>query len=415
MSQAMNAFDPPEAVRPLDRRRWLQLAGLSGLAALLPTGCQRPVPGPSAETGLAEELIRFPGKVPMRAINSRPPCLETPWRYFREDLTPNDAFYVRWHLQLVPTAVDLRTYRLRVSGEVERPLELSLDDLRRRESVSIVAVNQCSGNSRSLSTPQVPGAQWQNGAMGNARWTGVPLHALLREAGVKDGAVDVRFQGLDRAGIPSVPDFLKSLSIDMARRPEVLLAYEMNGQPLPALNGFPLRLVVPGWFATYWVKALSDIAVLTKPYDGYWMSKAYRLPATPDAVEDPQHLAEKTVPIQRMYVRSFFTTPDAGASVRAGQPCALDGIAFDGGDGIQKVEVSVDSGSTWQAAELGPDLGRFSFRRWRMTWQPAGTGRHILSVRATSNSGQTQPVTARWNRGGFQRNGIETLEVSAAG
>ena len=399
----------------LDRRRWLQLAGLSGLAALLPAGCQRSAPAPDADAGAGLELLRFPGKVPMRAINSRPPCLETPWRFFREDLTPNDAFYVRWHLQLVPTNVDLATYRLRVGGEVERPLELSLDDLRQREPTSVVAVNQCSGNSRGLQNPAVPGAQWQNGGMGNARWTGVPLHALLREAGVKNDAVDVTFQGLDRAGIPSVPDFVKSLSIDAAQRPDILLAYEMNGQPLPALNGYPLRLVVPGWYATYWVKALSDITVLPKVYDGYWMTKSYRLPATPDFMEDPQRLAEKTVPIQRFNVRSFFTTPDAGATVHVGQPVALDGIAFDGGDGIQKVEVSTDGGSAWQPTELGPDLGRYSFRRWRLNWLPPTAGLHTLKVRAVTTTGQTQPAVAGWNRGGFMRNVIETLNVTAVG
>src|SRR5262249_39595013 len=163
-----------------------------------------------------------------------------------------------WHLQYVPTTIDLGTWRLKVGGHVGRPLELSMDDLRRLPAASVVAVNQCSGNSRGLFEPHMPGAQWGNGAIGNARWTGVPLSELLDRAGVKAGAVDVTFAGLDRGGFSTVPDFVKSLEIRRARAPEILVAYEMNGQPLPLLNGFPARLIVPGWYGTYWVKALSD-------------------------------------------------------------------------------------------------------------------------------------------------------------
>ena len=411
----MNPVFPMDQRKPLDRRRWLQLAGLSGLAGLLPGGCGRSSPDSSGSLLPPEELLRFPGKVPMRAINNRPPCLETPWHYYQEDLTPNEAFYVRWHLQMLPTHVDLRSWRLRVAGAVERPLELSMDDLRRREPASLVAVNQCSGNSRGLVTPHLPGAQWGNGAMGNARWTGVPLRALLRDAGLQAEAVEVSFEGLDRAGLPSVPDFVKSLPIDVARLPEILLAYEMNAQPLPVLNGFPLRLVVPGWYATYWVKSLTDVTVLAKPWDGYWMSKAYRIPTTVNAVEEPDHLAAKTVPIHRMNVRSFFTSPDPDAVLPAGRPSVLEGIAFDGGAGIRQVQVSTDDGTTWQDAELGTDLGRYSFRRWRLAGSLPGPGRYTLRVKATSNSGEMQPAQAGWNRGGFMRNVIEKISITVVG
>jgi len=399
----------------MDRRRWLQLAGASGLAALLPSGCRRAAPTSSGGADLTGELMRFPGKVPMRAINGRPPCLETPWRYYKQDITPNEAFYVRWHLQLVPTAVDLNTWRLKVGGEVEKPLELSMDTLRGLEPTSMVAVNQCSGNSRGLSDPRVPGAQWHNGAMGNARWTGVPLRSLLQQAGLKAEAKEVTFAGLDRAGVATVPEFVKSLSLDMARSADVLVAYEMNDQPLPLLNGFPVRLVVPGWYATYWVKSLTDIKVLGRPFDGFWMAKSYRLPATPDFCEVPGHLAEKTVPIGRMNVRSFFTTPDAGAPLSLGKSTKVDGIAFDGGDGIQEVQVSTDGGTTWQPAELGPDLGQYSFRRWTLAWTPTQAGPQTLHVKATNKSGQTQPAKAGWNRSGFMRNVIETINVTVVG
>jgi hypothetical protein len=216
---------------------------------------------------------------------------------------------------------------------------------------------------------------------------------------------------MDRGGPPSVPDFVKSLRMEEARRAEVVLAYEMNGEPLPLLNGFPLRLVVPGWYATYWVKALESITVLTKPFDGFWMAKAYRIPTTPNAVEKPDALGKETVPINRMNVRSFFTFPAPKSELKRGQVCELEGIAFDGGSGIRRVEVSTDSGNSWQAAELGKDLGPFSFRRWRSSWQPESPGEHRLLVRATSNSGETQPAEEGWNRAGYMRNVIEGIDV----
>jgi len=394
----------------LDRRAWLRRVGAAGLAGLLPAGCARRPQGAPPD---AATLIRFPQKVALRALNDRAPLLETPWQYFRHDLTPNEAFYVRWHLEAIPTRVDLRAWRLRVGGHVERPLELSMDDLRRMEAVSLVAVNQCSGNSRSLFEPRVPGAQWRNGAMGNARWTGVRLRDLLRRAGLRAGAVQVSFDGLDEGPLPSVPDFVKALDVDHARQPEVLVAYEMNAAPLPMLNGFPARLVVPGWYATYWVKALTHITVLDDPFTGFWMTAHYRIPATPGANESPEAPAQQTVPINRLNVRSFFVRPDPRALVPAGQACALEGIAFDGGHGIRQVEVSADGGGSWSAARLGEDLGRFSFRRWHAEWTPSARGEYRLQVRAVNHAGEGQPTQANWNRGGFMRNVIEEIRVTA--
>lgn len=390
------------------RREWMLGAG----AALMPTGCSRGRTMSTAPEGDGDAVSRFPGKVAMRLINDRPPCLETPWRYFQSDLTPNEAFYVRWHLQAFPMAVDLRTWRLRVDGAVDRPLELSMDDLRRLGEDEVVAVNQCSGNSRGLFGPRVPGAQWRHGAMGNARWAGVGLARLLRTAGVRRDAVEVTFDGLDEGPLASVPDFVKSLAIDHALQPEVTVAYSMNGRPLPALNGFPARLVVPGWYATYWVKCLHRITVLPHRFDGYWMAKAYHIPATPNGVEDPRAKSTgPTVPISRMNVRSLVTSPEPGATLAAGRPVEVAGIAFDGGSGIRGVEVSTDGGSTWAAAALGEDLGRYSFRRWRHRWTPTSPGEHRLRCRATAGDGQVQPDVAGWNRGGYMRNVVEELIV----
>jgi len=219
------------------RRQWL-LATASAGTSLLYIGCGS---GPESRPPVAQDDVfaRFPGKVAMRLVNDRPPCLETPWRYFKHDLTPNEAFYVRSHLQTVPAAIDLKAWRLRIDGAVDRPLEFSMDDLRRLGSDEVVAVNQCSGNSRSLFGPRVPGAQWRNGAMGNARWSGVGLAKVLRAVGVRKDAVQVTFDGLDEGPLASVPDFVKALDIDHALQPEVTVAYSMNGEPLPPLQRLP--------------------------------------------------------------------------------------------------------------------------------------------------------------------------------
>jgi DMSO/TMAO reductase YedYZ molybdopterin-dependent catalytic subunit len=390
-----------------DRRQFLRLAAAGAVA--LPVGCGRKAEGPAVSP--PDAPMRFPGKVPMRVVNDRAPCLESPWSAFRTDITPNDEFFVRWHLQLIPTMIDTRTWRLKVGGHVDNPVELSLDDLKRMDRASVIAVNQCSGNSRGLFEPPVPGGQWRNGAMGNADWTGVRLKDVLDKAGIKAGAVEVTFTGLDKGGLPTIPDFTKALKVDNARDPELILAYEMNREPLPMLNGFPLRLIKPGWYATYWVKALSEINVVTKPFEGFWMKPGYRIPPTKNGVESPTDLAKTTIPINRLNVRSFFTTPDEGARVPAGRPVELDGIAFDGGSGIKRVDVSADDGKSWVETTLGKDLGRYSFRRWRLAWTPPAAGNYRLLVRATANDGEVQPAMAGWNRSGYMRNVIEGLDL----
>lgn len=282
----------------MNRRSFFQFLGATGAAAFV-ASCNRGTALLDIPS-LADDLVRFPGKAEMILLTDRPPQLETPLHYLRQDLTPNEAFFVRWHLEAIPTSVDVRTFRLNVSGHVRKALLLSLDDLRSQfEPVSIIAVNQCSGNSRSFFEPRVPGGQWKNGAAGNARWTGVSVKSLLDRAQVKAGAVDVSFNGLDAAPLPSVADFVKALSIDHARDGEVMVAFAMNDQPLPMLNGFPLRLVVPGWYGTYWVKALSDITVLPQAFSNFWTDKAYRIPNAPNGTEDPKNLAKDTVPINR--------------------------------------------------------------------------------------------------------------------
>ncbi len=360
-------------------------------------------------------LVRYPEKAPLILLTSRPPQLETPIDYFDRAITPNEAFYVRYHVFPIPTSIDLATWRLKVGGLVERPLELSMEDLTRSfRETHVVAVNQCSGNSRGYFAPRVFGGQWGNGAMGNAEWAGVSLRDILNTAGIKRGALQVTFDGLDAPAAPSVPDFVKAL--DVARivdDPDILVAYRMNGKSLPMLNGFPARLVVPGWYATYWVKHLTEITVIDHPFDGFWMAKAYRIPDTPCGCVEPGAQPARTVPVSRMNVRSVIASPRMGEQVSLNRALELRGVAFDGGEGIREVLVSADGGTSWRAARLGPDPGRYSFREWSFAWTPSRPGTHRLVVRAVNAIGESQPSDALWNPSGYLRNVVEHVDVVA--
>src|SRR5260370_26229742 len=253
----------------MNPRRFLRLIGATSVTALT-ASCNR-IKSVVGTPSSPSNLVRFPEKTEMILLPDRPPQLEPPIHYFRQDLTPNEAFFVRWHLEGIPTSVDLRTFRLNVSGHIRQPLQLSVDELRSQfEPISIIAVNQCSGNSRSFFEPRVPGGQWKHGAVGNAKWTGVPVKSILDRAQLKSGVVDVSFNGLDAPPLLSVSDFVKALSIDHARDGEVMIAYTMNDHSLPMVNGFPLRLFVPGWSGTYWTKAIRDTTALPQAFCRFW-------------------------------------------------------------------------------------------------------------------------------------------------
>src|SRR5205807_68735 len=360
-------------------------------------------------------LVRYPEKTDLILLTSRPPQLETPMKYFDRAITPNEAFFVRYHVFPIPLEVDLATWRLRVTGRVDRSLELSLDDLKTKfPRAAVTAVNQCSGNSRGRFSPRVLGGEWGDGAMGNAEWVGARLRDLLAAAGVRQGAVQATFEGLDKPAFPSVPHFVKSLDLRrIMEDPDVIVAYQMNGRELPMLNGFPARLVVPGWYATYWVKNLSEIAVVDHVFEKFWMKPAYRIPDTPCGCVEPGTAPKSTVPIHRMTVRSFIVVPPSGARVAAGRPVTLKGIAFDGGYGVREVQVSDDGGATWRRAQLGPDLGRCSFREWSAVWTPPGAGDYTLMVRALNAIGESQGSEPLWNPAGYLRNVVEHCGVHA--
>ncbi|OYY42716.1 MAG: hypothetical protein B7Y08_12505 [Rhodospirillales bacterium 24-66-33] len=357
----------------------------------------------------------FPQKGPMILQRTRPPLLETPFEVFdRGVFTHNDSFYVRWHWAVIPTEIDVGTFRLSVRGHVDKELSLTLkeivDGLPR---VELAAVNQCSGNSRGFTEPRVPGAQWANGAMGNAKWMGVRLKDVLDRAGVKAGATAVRFAGLDDPVVPEAPKFMKSLALDHASDGEVMIAYAMNGEQLPLLNGFPLRLVVPGWYSTYWVKMLARIEVLAAPDENFWTRNAYLIPDTPGADMKPGQTGLTMVPITRMVPRSFVTNLKDGATLKAGTKTLVRGIAFGGDTGVKSVELSVDGGKSWLPTVLGRDEGKYSFRQWQAEVTPSA-GDVALMVRCTNDGGLVQPMANNWNPSGFMHNGIETVHLKAA-
>jgi len=248
--------------------------------------------------------------------------------------------------------------------------------------------------------------------MGNARWKGVPLKAVLDKAGVRAGSIQVSFNGLDRPVIPETPAYMKALDIDHARDGEVMIAYAMNGEDLPWLNGFPVRLVVPGFYGTYWVKHLNEITVFDKVLNSIWMNTAYRIPANACACTEPGKTPLATVPINRLNVRSFITNVLDGAKVKAKTDIPLRGIAFDGGYGITDVAISPDGGHSWQAATLGENLGKYSFHEWRAVVK-LPKGNHVPMVRATNRIGQSQPMEALWNPAGYMRNVVERTRIIA--
>jgi DMSO/TMAO reductase YedYZ molybdopterin-dependent catalytic subunit len=376
-------------------------------------------PGANPYWNSVGPYVTEPQKAPLILLTDRPVQLETPRHFFRTAFTPNEAFFVRWHLPEIPNSVDLSEWKLKIEGNVEEPLAFGFGELVQKfKPVSVAAVNQCSGNTRSRFQPRVAGGQWGNGAMGNAMWTGVRLGDLLDAAGVKSGSLQLQFQGLETGAGPKglgSSRFLKSLDLSNPVLDECIVAYQMNGEPLPMLNGFPVRLVVPGYFSTYWMKCLTWIRVLDKPDDNFWMKTAYRIPDTPRGNTTPQEIKAgtvKTIPIERMPVRSFLVSPDGASKIPAGMNVTLCGIAFSGHGRIEKVELSVDGGNTWSVATLGEDFGAYSFRTWESPWAPKSPGRYTVAVRATDAKGNVQPYEPVWNPSGYLWNRIERQEFT---
>lgn len=353
---------------------------------------------------------QFPGKGEMIVQRIRPPLLETPMEVFAKGtITPNDRMFVRWNWPM-PTEVKAAEHRVAVGGAVKQAVSLTLEQIAAAgETVATVAVNQCAGNGRGLSEPRVTGTQWGNGAMGCAKWTGVRLRDVLALAGLTGTAKRVRFAGLDVPLTDSAPQFIKSVPLDVAMRDDVLVAWAMNDEPLPILHGFPLRIVVPGWFSTYWVKMLSTIEVLTGEDESHYVAETYRWPTVPVKPGDKDF---PTVPITAMPPRSFITSHATGAEVAKGKPLVLEGVAFGGDAALAKVDLV---GKGWSIpCELGPDEhGPYAFRRWSVTLPQVSGDLDAVGTRATNVNGIAQPEALVWNPSGYARNVIERITLRA--
>lgn len=367
----------------------------------------------SARAVAREMVAALPGKTALHRLTHRPPNYETPIQFFRQTLTPNEAFFVRYHHAVIPS-VSAEDYRLDIGGPaVERPIILSLQELRREfPVVEVVAVCQCSGNRRGLFEPPVAGLQWGHGAMGNARWRGVRLADVLARAGLKTSALEIAFDAADAAPLEGTPDFIKSLPVSKALHPDTLLAFEMNGEPLPELNGFPLRLVVPGWTATYWIKHVNKITALEVAEKNFWMSTAYRMPRStfPLVSRFSSQESGERAPVTEIAVNSLITSMESDGSLIAGRS-ELRGIAWDSGIGIDRVEVSFDSGATWRRCELGENLGPYSFIPWRAEWPALPPGRYEVWARAANRAGQVQVEKPIPNPSGYQHNAFHRVPV----
>ena len=356
-----------------------------------------------------KEILRFvnlPEKHRMLELSIRPPNYEAPVDVFTEPVTPNDRFFVRYHLDSVPSVDDVDAWTLNIGGDaVTRPTHLKMTDLLDMPSVEVLSICQCAGNRRGLLQPHVAGLQWGDGAMGAALWRGPPLAQVLQRCGLQGNAVEVWAKGADSPTHPGVPPYQKSIPADKALDPDTIVAILMNGAPLPLLNGYPARLVVPGWVGTYWMKHVTHIEASTKPLANFWMSGAYRVPngLFPTAHPFPSQATKDSSPVTDLLVNSLIADPLEGHEAdRSG--FTIRGIAWDRGSGINRVEVSLDGGHSWRDCLLDRPLGPYAYRQFSLQTGLLKPGLYRLMSRATSLSGETQASGLKRNAGGYNNN-----------
>jgi sulfane dehydrogenase subunit SoxC len=332
-----------------------------------------------------------------------------PLEILREPITPAGLHYLLIHFDI--PAVDADSYRLTIDGLVERPVSLSLADLRARPAQTLAVTLECAGNGRALLEPRWESQPWLTEAVGTAEWTGTPLRPLLEEAGMSPSALEVVFTGLDRGVQGDVEhDYARSLALEDALRDEVLVAYAMNGVPLPPQHGYPVRLIVPGWYGMTHVKWLRSITVVDSPFLGWQQDYAYKLRQSEDDGD--------AAPVTRMLPRSLMVPPGMPVffgrqRVLAAGPCELAGRAWSGWAPIVRVEVSTDGGSTWTDAELDAEAPAFAWRGWRFAWD-AHAGEQVLMCRATDGAGNVQPLEAEWNLEGYCNNSVQRVNVTVS-
>jgi DMSO/TMAO reductase YedYZ molybdopterin-dependent catalytic subunit len=334
--------------------------------------------------------------------------LEMPFSSLSSFTTPNESFYVRCHFPVPKIAA--ADWRLKIEGEVDAPFELTYDELLAMESRTIAATLECAGNNRLFLEPKVKGVQWGLGAVGNASWTGIPLSALLHRANVKGGAIEVILEGADGGEVDKAPkpagkiSFCRSLPLSKART-DVLLAYEMNGEKLSAAHGFPLRAIVPGWYAMASVKWLRRIVITSKPFNGFYQSLDY-------TYWDRSGPLPSLAPLAEQQTKAEIARPENGEVIPAGSTYRVYGAAWSGEAEITKVEISADSGVSWREAKLLGEAVKNAWRLWEYQWQtPAQAGRQTLFARATDSRDQVQPSERSGDRGTYMIDHLLPVEV----
>jgi len=379
----------------------LKQALLVSAAAALPENYLLATPRFAAD----DVLLRGKDRMIVRSL--RYLDLEMPAEPFTSWITPVEFFFVRNHMA-EPITLDLDSWRLAVTGEVEHPLSLSYRDLKKLASATVVNTLECAGNGRAFFQPHVPGVQWQRGAVGTAAFAGPRLGDVLRRAGLKATAKHVMFRGLDVAP-GKVPPFIRSVPLDKALDPDTLLAMQMNGAPLTKHHGFPARALVPGWIGAASVKWLTEARVLDHEFDGNFMKPGYRLPRQPVA-PGSEVKPEETAAITALGVKSIIARPADGARLKL-ETTTIAGAAWAGEIGMVKVEVSTDGGQKWQMAQLSREQAPYAWRLWQHRWKPPARGNYVVMSRATDSLGRTQPATASWNPAGYLWNGIDQVGV----
>ena len=359
------------------------------------------------ESAFAQNVIKGQEKLIVRSI--RPEDLETPVGLLNTYLTPNDLFYVRHHAYAPNIKLD--EWKLAVDGEVAQSLTLTLDDLKKLPKATVTVTLECAGNGRAFYDPPVAGIQWEKGAVGTARFSGARLADVLKKAGVKPAGKYVALNGADKP-VGKQPDFIRNVPMDKAMHFDTILAYEMNGQPIPPLHGFPLRAVVPGWEGAYSVKWLNHVQVIDKEHEGFFVKTAYRYPnrrVAPGAAVDPKDM----IPLTGLIVKSFINAPLDGATVKRGR-IRIAGFAWAGESMISRVDVSTNNGGSWTMARLGKEREKYAWQSFESDVSITAPGSYLLLARATDDQGRSQPVAPQWNPSGYLWNVIDKVRINVA-
>jgi sulfite oxidase len=341
----------------------------------------------------------------LQPVTNNPFNAETPFNALQDEHTPIDLFYVRNHFSL-PT-INITKFELEVNGAVANPFKLTLDRLRKFPARSLLLVMECAGNGRASMKPAIKGTPWNLGAISQAEFSGTSLSYLLTEADLTENAVEVRFSGTDQGKIRSgaIEPYTRSLPLEVAMHPDTLLVWDMNGKPLDRQHGYPLRLVVPGWYGMASVKWLQEITVLTEPFNGFFQTQEY-IYIGEEGIPD-------NTPVSNMRVRSLILGPEAD-TVHGKDKIQLTGIAWTGVGEVTKVELSFDGGTQWVEAKINPSTSSYGVTRWEYTWHPENQGEYTIIARAHDSNGETQPLNALWNEGGYGNNACHQVKLSVS-